>query len=245
MPAQQTRSLTRFLLSLLLLLQMKSRPNSQLQTVKRVLRRARAAHRPKDPQTLEELIIDGQWSQTAAEQPANFLQYDNGPEGMTYLKDNAPDEALPLLNYFDATYVTVRLRPHRPRAQAGLHLRFRRIPPLFPPAQWNMHHDTLSDQPRTNNVAEGWNNKFHSLVGQNHLSIWKLIECLQTECARVSCILAQDERGIRPKKRTKKVHVELQTRLRHLCQDRSSGQKSIPELLRGVSHNLRGGQPNI
>ncbi|KAL8598429.1 hypothetical protein ACOMHN_032706 [Nucella lapillus] len=48
-------------------------------SVKRVLRRARAAHRPKDPQTLEELIIDGQWSQTAAEQPANFLQYDNGP----------------------------------------------------------------------------------------------------------------------------------------------------------------------
>ncbi|KAL8560161.1 hypothetical protein ACOMHN_021656 [Nucella lapillus] len=87
-------------------------------SVKRVLRRARAAHRPKDPQTLEELIIDGQWSQTAAEQPANFLQYDNGP------------------------------------------------------GPW-----------LTSRVSYG--------------------------------------------------------------QDRSSGQKSIPELLRGVSHNLRGGQPNI
>ena len=127
-----------------------------------------------------------------------FLILHDVAEGMTYLRDNAPDEALPLLDYFDTTYVTGR-------AQAGLHLRFHPIPPLFPLAQLNMHHATLSDQPRTNNVAEGWNNKLNNLVGQNHPSIWKLIECLQAECARVSCILAQDERGIRPKKRTKKV----------------------------------------
>ena len=38
--------------------------------IKRVLRRVRANHRPKDPNTLRELIIEGQWSQ----------KYDNGPD---------------------------------------------------------------------------------------------------------------------------------------------------------------------
>ena len=46
---------------------------------KRVLRCARAVHRPKDPQTLAELTIEGQWSQTLGENPTRFLKYDNGP----------------------------------------------------------------------------------------------------------------------------------------------------------------------
>lgn len=370
-------------------------------TVKRVLRRVRAAHRPKDPQTLRELTINDQWSQTTGDHPTNFLKYDNGPdadervivfateshlqrlascdtwcmdgtfavaphlfhqlyviqgrfngvflplayallqrktqttyeimlrvleeagcdpslvivdfergvehaihsvfgdhvniqycfyhltqsiwrkiqslgltnvyetvddfrlfcgqidalaflppdqvtEGMAHLRDSVPEEAAPLLEYFDATYVTGQLRPRVHGAQIdGLRLNFRRIAPIFPPAQWNMHDVTLADEPRTNNVSEGWNNKFQSLVGHSHPTVWKLIECLQVECARVSGILLQDERGVRPKKRIKKVYTELQTRLRHLCEDRSSERKSIPEFLRGVSHNLRGGQPNI
>ena len=86
---------------------------------------------------------------------------------------------------------------------------------------------------------------FQSLIGQSHPTVWKLIECLQVECARVSAVLLQDERGVTPKKRTKKVYTELQGRLRNLCEDRSLGRKSIPDFLRGVSHNLRGGQPNI
>ena len=87
--------------------------------------------------------------------------------------------------------------------------------------------------------------EFPSLVGQDHPTIWKLIEVLQAECARVDAVLLQDDRGIRPKKRTKKVYSELQKRLQNLCQDRLSGRKSLPQFLRGVSHNLRAGQPKV
>ena len=55
----------------------------------------------------------------------------------------------------------------------------------------------------------------------------------------------QSDRGIRQKKRTKRIHTELQTRLKYLCQDRLQGRKSIAEFLRGVSLNIRGGQPHI
>jgi len=175
-----------------------------------------------------------------------FLPPDEVREGMTHLKDIMPDEAEPLVEYFDTTYVTGQLRQRRvPQGDGIPRLQFRRLPPMFDPASWNMHEITLADQPRTNNVSEGWNNKFHGFVGHDHPTVWKLIECLQAECARVTTTLLQDERGIRPKKRVKKVYTELQTRLRNLCQDRVEGRKAIQEFLRGVSHNLRGGQPNI
>ena len=35
-------------------------------------------------------------------------------------------------------------------------------------------------------ICEDWNNIFHTLVVQDHPSIWKLIETLQAECAPVT-----------------------------------------------------------
>ena len=172
-----------------------------------------------------------------------FLPLDEVQQGMVYLKETVLEEAEPLLEYFDSTYVTGQLRPRR--NNDGLVLNFRRIPPIFAPHKWNVHISTVTNEPRTNNAAEGWNNKFHSLISQDHPTIWKLIEVLQTDCSRVHSILMQDERGIRPKKRTKKVYTELQKRLFNLCQDRINGHKTVPEFLLGVSHNLRAGEPNI
>ena len=172
-----------------------------------------------------------------------FVPHDEVTDGITYLRDSAPEESRELLNYFDSTYVTGQPRPRR--QQDPLTLNFRRIPPLIPPHRWNMHEVTMADQHRTNNVCEGWNNKFHSLVGHSHPTIWKLIENLQVEAIRIASILIQSDRGIRQKKRTKRIHTELQTRLKNLCQCRLQGRKSIAEFLRGVSLNIRGGQPHI
>ena len=94
-------------------------------------------------------------------------------------------------------------------------------------------------------MSKGSNIKFFSLVGHQHPSIWKLIECLKAETARVTGVLVQLERGVRPKKRTKPVYVELQSRLKNLCKDRVEGRKTAAEFLRAVSHNIRAGQPNI
>ena len=105
---------------------------------------------------------------------------------------------------------------------------------IFPPRQWKMHDVTLANQPRPNNVLEWRNNKFQALVGHNPPTVWKRVECIQAEGARV-----QDERGLRPKNRTKNVYVEVQIRLHCLCEDRAPGRKSISGFLWGVSHNLR------
>ena len=47
---------------------------------KRVLRRVHAQHRPREPQTLQELDIDGAWSMTTGDKPQPFLLHDNGPD---------------------------------------------------------------------------------------------------------------------------------------------------------------------
>ena len=41
------------------------------------------------------------------------------------------------------------------------------------------------------------------------------------------------------------MYIELQTRLKNLCEDRVEGMKTVAEFLRAVSHNIRAGQPSI
>lgn len=47
----------------------------------------------------------------------------------------------------------------------------------------------------------GWNNRFHTLVDQDHPSVWTMIETIQAERARVTGVLIQDERVLRSKKK--------------------------------------------
>ncbi|MPC67205.1 hypothetical protein E2C01_061373 [Portunus trituberculatus] len=128
-------------------------------------------------------------------------------EGMQHLKDTMPDDAIPLVEYFDQTYVSGQLKLKQPQQQQQQDretvapIRIRRIPPIFRIHNWNMHEVTLAGEARTNNINEGWNNKFSSLVGHQHLSIWKLIVCQRAECARVTGAFLQYDLGVRPKKR--------------------------------------------
>jgi hypothetical protein len=49
-------------------------------TCKRVLRRFCAQNRPREPQTLQELDIDGAWPMTTGDNPQPFLLHDNGSD---------------------------------------------------------------------------------------------------------------------------------------------------------------------
>ena len=142
-----------------------------------------------------------------------------------------PDEAAPLLEYFDQTYVSGTSVQRGRRA-------VRRIPARFPPELWNVHKATMNDCPRMNNLCEGWNNKFYHLIGYQHPSIWKLIRTFQKEESVVSAVIARDSVGEPPKKRTKKMYSDIQQRLKNLCKDYIEGRKNLDEVLRGFGHNI-------
>ena len=164
--------------------------------------------------------------------------------GMDHLKQNAPEAAAGLVKYFDETYVSGPLR-RRPLADGVEDVHLRRASPRFPPEMWNVHAATLENDQRTNNVCEGWNNGFAHLVDQKHPSIWKLIEHLQAEEKRVHVLMLKQERGIVTKKRVRQETHELQKRLHNLCTDFTEGRRDVASFLRGVSYNIRFGQPYV
>ena len=95
-------------------------------------------------------------------------------------------------------------------------INFRRIPPKYPPALWNVHQITLNNDPRTNNICESWNNRFSSLVGIKHPHIWKAIKFLKREEAVATTKIQQYFIGTMPEK-NKKIYEIQQRRLRNLC----------------------------
>ena len=147
-----------------------------------------------------------------------------------------------LLDYFDGSYVSGTSRSTRLQTTAPgavPRLKIRRVPPVFPPATWNVYCETLSGQDRTNNLCEGWNHGFAQLVGHSHPSVWRLIEALQQECIFASTAIYQDGLGQPPKKRVKRATKDLEERLLNLCRRRRENSKTIEELLRGIAHTIR------
>lgn len=111
-----------------------------------------------------------------------FLPIVDLPVAMSYLHRNIPDvdRVAELVTYFDNTYVsgTVR-RPNTDAEDGRFLLRLTRSPPLLPPQVWNVHESTVNGMDRTNNVSEGWNHAFASMVGHSHPSVWRIQAALQ------------------------------------------------------------------
>jgi hypothetical protein len=121
-----------------------------------------------------------------------FLPVPDLTIGIHLLRTLCPDdppEAAELLDYFDSTYISGRLRQQNPAQNHAVRLVLTRSPPMFPPAIWNVHDATVNGDARTNNMCASWNNKFFNLVGHAHPSIWRVIEWCQKEEATVRTII--------------------------------------------------------
>ena len=172
-----------------------------------------------------------------------FLPTADLQEGIAHIRSITPCkpvESEDLVDYFDTTYVSGNYRPvlqQNPNQQPQLTMR--RVPPMFQSSVWSVHNATMEGNPRTNNVCEGWNNKFHTLVGSSHLSIWTVIKWFHREQSTVTTIVQQDSIGTQPAKRVSQKLVLLQKRIQNLCHDRMSGRKTVPEFLHGIACNIR------
>ena len=89
----------------------------------------------------------------------------NGIHLLRTLCRDEPPEAAELLDYFDSTYISGRLRQQNPAQNQAVRLVLRRSLLMFPPDIWNVHDTTVNGDARAN-MCDGWNNKFFNLVGQ-------------------------------------------------------------------------------
>ena len=77
----------------------------------------------------------------------------NGIQQLRTLCPDDPPEAAELLDYFNSTYISGRLRQQIPAQNQAVRLVLRRSPPMLPPAIWNVHDATVNGDARTNNCA--------------------------------------------------------------------------------------------
>ena len=63
----------------------------------------------------------------------------NGIHLLRTLCPDDPPEAAKLLDYFDSTYISGRLRQQNPAHNQAVRLVLTRSPPMLPPAIWNVH----------------------------------------------------------------------------------------------------------
>jgi len=79
---------------------------------------------------------------------------------------------------------------------------------------WNCYNENH----RTNNIVEGWNHKFKTLVGRSHPSIWVLIEKLKTAAAESDHRLLRTKLNLDGTKRNKK-YIKLDERIKRIIQN--------------------------
>lgn len=88
-----------------------------------------------------------------------------------------------MVDYSEATCVSGSYRTQQlENAQV---VRLRAVPPMYPPAVWNVHEAALNENSRTNNTCEGWNNKFQILVGHRHPSVRIHLTSIQQSLVRI------------------------------------------------------------
>ena len=133
-----------------------------------------------------------------------FVPENDVVQAFNKLSQIAPAELLPLLEYFQPTYVI---------RNVGLVIRG----PIFPVEKWNVLARIDLDLPKTNNFVEGWRNGFQYHVGAAHPSIFKFLEILRQEenTTRVKLIQTSMGRPIPPPKRK---YADLHMRIRNITQ---------------------------
>lgn len=143
-------------------------------------------------------------------------------EAFETLEEVIPDEMLPLLDYFERTYI-------------GRRLRARRRDPPYSHDFWNVHVRVSNGDARTNNKVEGHHNLINKMLSMQHPTIWKFIEALRKlqniNKNKIEALCAQGP----PAKRRK--YKDLDARLKTIVEDFAN--RDILDFLRGIAHNLQ------
>ena len=100
-----------------------------------------------------------------------FVPVDHVLATFAIYKAQIPPVIEPVVKYFDETYVSGR------RAQG----RRRAVLPRYAIPIWNQYQSTVDGEARTNNVSEGWHNRFRLLVAKHHPDIFSACRELQKE----------------------------------------------------------------
>lgn len=116
-----------------------------------------------------------------------FVPVEEVPRIFRLLQNLVEEELLPVMQYFGETYVIGR--PARGRRKA--------VAPRYSPITWNQHEAALAGAHKTNNLSEGWHNRFNIVVGKAHPDLYSIITEFQKEQADAESMIAELSAGKR------------------------------------------------
>ena len=145
------------------------------------------------------------------------------------LKDDAPEELEDVLDYFEKTYISVRRKTGRVAI---------RMAPRYAPAVWNQYLAASNNDHKTNNISEGWHNRFHVLMGKNHPDLFSALKEFQKEQADTEISVAELGLGRKVRAAPKKKWVECQNKIRSIVLEYDMYIGRELEYLRAIAHNI-------
>ena len=152
-----------------------------------------------------------------------FVPVDDVLDYFEVLTDAMPQEAEPIVDYFEDTYIGRRVR--RGRRQ-----------PLIPLAFWNVTDRLEGGLPRTNNHVEGWHRRMQANVGACHPSIWHFLDVLRREQSLNEVVMHQTLAGhVAPRQRPRNQAITKRLLVIAAEYDR----RPVLEYLRGIAHNIQ------
>ena len=153
-----------------------------------------------------------------------FVPQDHVVESFEMLQTIMPDDATPLTDYFEDTYIG-RLRRSNQRAQ-----------PYFPINVWNVYTRADNNLPRTNNAVEGYHKRLQSSLPCHHPNLWKFLDMLKGDIAINQVQVEQMVAGhVAPPPRKK--YLDCNTRILGIIVNDFLN-RNIFDYLRGIAHNI-------
>lgn len=158
-----------------------------------------------------------------------YVPKDDVIETFNLISETMPQELDAIVKYFRKTYVEGILARGRRKARQ----------PRYPPRMWNQYTAAQVGDHRTNNVSEGWHNRFRLLVGKNHPDVYNLINEFQKEQADSEIHVQEFHLGRKLKAGPKKKWVLLQNRVKTIVANYNTfkDEDNVLEYLRLLSNN--------
>lgn len=146
------------------------------------------------------------------------------------LRDECPDEYLPVLQYFGDTYVLRRQRTRRGHWTE----------PRYPPNLWNQYDAALNRSHKTNNISEGWHSRFNLVVGKHHPDLYSAVIEFQKEQAFTESNIAELALGKRVKLLPRRKWLELQERIQGIVAsyEDQKADGTLMEYMRALADNI-------
>jgi len=109
------------------------------------------------------------------------------------------------------------------------------------PDLWNHYDAARNKLHKTNNVGEGWHNRFGIVVGKQHPDLYSCIVEFQKEQAFTEAFIAELALGKRIKTAPKKQWITMQERIQDISLEYNTykGAGTVSDYLRTLGHNVK------